>query len=775
MSMLMESRPLGEPTNWPAYYRALEREAHIPDACAETIDGNHACFRAMALDLGEIKTRLTQSGFDPPLVTVYADVLTIPDGLNWLLAGAVLQIIARRVQVGAAAEFALDFRTNQTAALVVFANEWAGELTGVAVTASSSGAAKRFMIDAVPASGGLQIAYKDAAAVQLALSRAQGLPMQPTAEFESALRTQFIFGSVLYDQAPDIALGIMAWLKDWAGESNDLLGLFLRSSDLLALLSAQIGAQKNGAAFVPYLTQQVYTDLAAAFVKEAAQYESDYMSLSTQKVLTDNDIKLAKTLLDNKTYENAYVGQLLVQAKANFDNALAAATAARENFDHAQIQVILAKADFEKIGIPEWEREQIAKAVISMASALITFGVGIASMLVGNEAGAAGAAAGVAEGAKAVEQAAKAGTEIAKLAQSLKDVMAKLKKIVEALGKVYAFLQQEVAAAQNLSGAEKFVAKMKQLELDNSGVDLSATYEWQIYQLNSDAALKAPIEKGVGYAEALKLAIDALAIYGQALAAAQLAVVKAGQAYTRVLLQKQLAEREQKRLVEYVDQLKTGDAAIGAMMQLFYQRLLDAKSSLFTALEEYRAAFFYWALEPSTIRPKVIDSVTGIDAGLKDITAIVLDKQTALQRFSPPPQTMTQKRVTITDPDVLASLRKTGRASWPLPLSESPFYGLDRVRLTRVRVWVEGAKPGTSGSVHVIISTAGNYLDRYQDTPYQFTAKPLQRGFEYRVTKTRQGPPDWTFDNGTFGYIEVDGSVDKEVSYAYFEPTPFAE
>ena len=73
------------------------------------------------------------------------------------------------------------------------------------------------------------------------------------------------------------------------------------------------------------------------------------------------------------------------------------------------------------------------------------------------------------------------------------------------------------------------------------------------------------------------------------------------------------------------------------------------------------------------------------------------------------------------------------------------------------------------------MSTQGNYLDRFDGKPYQFTSKPLARDFEYRVTRQEVGTPDWRFPDGTFGYIEVDGVVDDEVSYAYFQPTPFAE
>ena len=46
---------------------------------------------------------------------------------------------------------------------------------------------------------------------------------------------------------------------------------------------------------------------------------------------------------------------------------------------------------------------------------------------------------------------------------------------------------------------------------------------------------------------------------------------------------------------------------------------------------------------------------------------------------------------------------------------------------------------------------------------------------KYRVSDRDEGDSDHIFANGTYGKIGMDGAVDKEVAYAYFEPTPFSE
>jgi hypothetical protein len=112
---------------------------------------------------------------------------------------------------------------------------------------------------------------------------------------------------------------------------------------------------------------------------------------------------------------------------------------------------------------------------------------------------------------------------------------------------------------------------------------------------------------------------------------------------------------------------------------------------------------------------------------------------------------------------------------WSIDLNAPAFSHLSRVRLRTVRMWLEGAVPPPSARITVQMETAGNYLDRFKGTKFQFTSKPLERIFRYRVSDKNDGMPNWRFENGTYGYIEVDGTVDNEVRYAYFEPTPFGE
>jgi len=765
---------IAQPTlDWSEFYKGLQARGNVPESSITTIDAAHAVFQAMYVDLAEVKLALRNSGQDPPLVTIVADVLNVPAQTTWSLSNAVLQVQARRVQTDGDFKVNLDYRTGGTASLLLYCAELDGGVRAVAVQAAQPPAV--FSITSGSAGGGVLVNLRDGVPAQNAVTFAQGVSSDPAPWFEQAMRTEFIFASLLYGSYPEIAVAQFAWLKNWTGYSDDLLGMFLQCSSLQALLTAEMKAEENGAAFVPYLTRTVYTDLAKAFAAEAQQYETDYRALSLEKVVTDQFITLAKSLLANKTYESEYTTKLLAQAQTNFDNAVAAADAAQRTLTDAQLKAGQVKIDFEQRGVPEWQRAQIIKAVIDLSTAIVTFAVGIGAMFLGDPAGGGAAVGGAVEGAKAVEAAVEAGSEIAGLAKQLGDAMEKLKEVAEALKQVYDVSQELVKAAGDIANAREYADKVRAMNLDTGGDGLTTTYQWQIYQQASDAALQGPVDAGIEFATELKLAIDAVAVYGQALAAAQVATIAAGQRYAAVSLQKQLATAQQAEMQRYVDSLVQGEAPIAVLLQRFYELYLNSKSSLFAAAQGYRAAYYYWALTPSTIQPSIIDGIDGLDAGLKNLTSIELDSSTALERFDPPPQLLSDKRYVIEDPAVLADLVANGQTRWVLPLDAQPFDNLDRVRLTQVRVWVEGAKVKDGASVAVLIGTQGNYLDRFHAKAYQFTSKPLIRDFEYRVSSKSAGSPDWVFDDGTFGYVEVDGTVDNEVSYAYFQPTPFAE
>ena len=112
-----------------------------------------------------------------------------------------------------------------------------------------------------------------------------------------------------------------------------------------------------------------------------------------------------------------------------------------------------------------------------------------------------------------------------------------------------------------------------------------------VYQLNSDASMQGPMDgKGRLCRRAQGCDRRGGDLRPRRSPAAQLAAIKAGQAFAKVQLQVALSQAQQDDLQKYVDNLKDGEKPVLAMMQQFYLRYLDVKASLFAAIEDYRAS-----------------------------------------------------------------------------------------------------------------------------------------------------------------------------------------
>lgn len=760
--------------DWASYYDNLEKKGNIPDASCSVIEANASIFRGMALNLSDIKNEISEKGISPILITVYADVLMIPSGINWALQSQGLLIYARLIIMGEGATIILDYQKDSTAKLILFGNEIQGILTAKAAFSPTS-PPQLFLIGQDTISPGILIKAKNKVASLDTLSLENGIAFNPPYDMELYLNNSFIFGSLLYDQNPELAVALFLWVKGWAAQSPELNALFYRSTSLATLLNSQLNSQKNGAQFVPYLTSAVYTKLAGAFAESAEKYENDYRLLSTQEVLTEQNIAMAKTMVSNTESEITYIKALLEQANENYNNAEKASQKALQNFYAQQTAVAMVAIDFREVGIPAYQRKVILEGILDLVKAVVTFGTAIASMAVGNEAAAPAAAAGAIKGAEAVANAAKTGAEVAKMATDLSKTMEKLKKLVEVLKKVFELAKSVKDVADNIGSAQSKTKIIQEMKDTTDGADLSAADGWAVYKIQTDIIMANPIELEIEYSQDYKEAMDILVVYGQSLSAVQLALIRTGQEVASLIFQLHYAQEKEKNLKNLVEQLEVGGKTNLNMMQLLYQKYVDSKSSLFSALKSYQASFFYWALNSSSINPKIIDPVSDLNSGIEDITALAMDEATALKRFNPPPQLMKNMTFVIEDEANLDELKENLETNWVIPLGEDEFMGLDRIRLDDLRIWIEGIQfLGKKTSVYVTVTNSGNYLDRYEALDYQFNSKPLTRTFEYKVSNDSKNS-DWAFENGTFGLVQIDGAVDHEVSYAYFRPTPFSE
>ncbi|RYZ52201.1 MAG: hypothetical protein EOP49_10010, partial [Sphingobacteriales bacterium] len=762
------------PADWASFYSQLQSKGKVPDATHDAISASLAVFRGMALNLADVESKIRSAGLTPLRVVIYADVLAIPKSFNWFAESTGLTIYARRVEAGPDASILLDYQQSDTANLLLFTGDIQGTLS-VSALKSLKDEPKIYHFSGAEASPGVLVSLVDGGVIVDRLKPLQGRDLQLSADKHAYLNNVFIFGSLLYDQDPALALSLLLWVKGWSALYSELEELFYRSTTLANLLNAQINARENGAAFVPYLSKTMYVELAQAYVQEATKYESDYMQLFVCRQLTAQNIATAKSMLEQADSEKAYVEALLQQAATNYHNAVSSCDKAQLNFSKQQIITDRIAAQFQQIGIPDYQREQIIKAIVGLVTAVVTFAGAIGSMVSGNAAGAPAAAESAIGGATAIAKAAETTAGVAKTAGGVSDSMAQLKKLLEALKKVYDLAKSVMDVASDISAAKGQVEVIQSLADYADGVDLSAADGWAVYKIQADNVMKDPVDLNIGFAAEYREAMDILVVYGQAVSASQLSVIRAGQEFAAITFRLHYAAQKKESLHRLVSTLKEGDAPVLAMMQQFYFRYIDTKSALFAALKAYQASYFYWALAPSAVNPGIVDPVQDLNAGLKQLTAITMDTSSALSRFDPPPQTFEHMTFEVNDPKILHDLQTTGKASWVLPLDDAAFADLDRTRLRKLRVWLEGAQPqGSHDQVSITVTTSGNYLDRFGGKDFQFSSKPLTRAFHYEV-KNHGLNPQWAFEDGSLGFVKMDGALDDEYRYYYFEPTPFAE
>lgn len=741
--------PVTDTHDWVALYGCVEAAAQIPGTRRVEQTGAHLVYRDLLVKMDDVIAAVQAAATPPVFVFIYADVVVLPAARNWALNNMALVVAARRIEATTGTFLQLDYRSANSATLVLYAAQTFGDLQ---VRAFNAGAIAPVVYDLAqfPALG-VQIARDGAATARRDLASIDESLLGFGTDLWIALASIFQYASVLADTAPDVASNMLEWIKTATAPSVNARDLYLQSS----AFASQLTLAGSSIGYVPYLSKNVYQQLAGAFEDAAEQYESQYRLFMQDAASVDQWAAAAANMQKSYALTDAFEQRLLQQAIQNAQAAQDAVSQAGTRFTIQKNMAEQKEAPF-KAGIEIWKNDQTLKAVFSIFTALLQFAGAIAALAVGDAAAAPAAGAAAAGAADAAGAAVKAGGEAAKVAasmQALADAMKALKVVAESLDKVVGFVEKIVEASQSLGARQ---------QVDNIDIppysDISAQAQWDIFRLHTDNMMKFAVDNGIEGADDYREALDDLSIYGKALAATQSSYVQTAQDLARLQTQSQMAGIMSKTLNDYAARLQQDKARDERMMFLVYLRQASVKRWLYLAVLNYNRAFHYWALRDSSVAPSALAPVAALRA---DLAHMVQDYADTLGAFNPPPQVLNDVVIDIDDAATLKELRVTGTARIVLPLATRAFAGFGRVRLTRVRAWLAGL-PGTT-PVYVEISTSGTYDDRLGGRTYRFTSSAISRTFEYQ---------------GAFGDaagIIVDGIVADEEKYAYFQPTPFTE
>jgi hypothetical protein len=772
--------------DWPAFYRTLLSTAKLPAPSSWDFRQSHAYIRDLHVDLADAVAQFRAKVPKPTLLSICADVVTLPENFKLTVASLGLVIAARRIEFGAQSSIVVDMTKSPRASLKLFALEvskpsYVYKLPIKVIDSSSTSertpwndvdtiTPKGIIIacfdsDPDPATGRVisDTIIRHDAGMQTMLGEDSMLSL--------SLGTIFHVATLLLDQPKhsELVASQLAWIGACASQSPGHAGLAVQSAGLLAM--AKMG--NLGATFVPELSRTVYADTARAHVPRVIQYEQQYVRFEDQQTSAEDRIQAAKLMLGTVDDTVALSQSLVGQAEANLQNAVASLETAKENLKKQQELVEKVGGDFQ-VSVEWWLEKQKFEASVEIILTVIKAGKAIGALAYGLTTEAAPA---VEAAERAVRTYASANPRVpAEKSTDFADSLTSLKKILEMAFKVFELAQKLMKSGTAIDDSISTAAELTAADVINTGSSSNGADEWDIFRMRMDdmlqPAISYEIKDSVDYRQQLRV----LAIYGKALTVARGTVVRLGQELLRLRLVAANHEREKNRLKQYVVDLETTRQAKAGLRQMFFQRYLDAKRSLFVALEQYRAAFEYWALKPSSVKPALTDRVSVFENGLNDLEKIALDHQAALASFQPRPQTL-NKSFLINDANLLAALKERNETTWTIPLEAPELAGYDRVRITNVRIWLLGAKAAPASELYVVITNSGNYIDRRrvgnaEPIRFNFVSKPLEKVFAYKTEQSSGARVDVT--PGMPAWVEMDGDVHDEVKYAYFVPTVFS-
>lgn len=710
----------------------------VPAPKSPRVDATTAVFHGVELNLGEVADQVSKLDSDVKYVYVYADTVTVSSPAVTLRELNGWQVIARRIVVteGKFVQLAKSSR-------LTFYTDVAGDVDNLsskvkvpfrypkgAGWADRDVAAIRDHTVSVTAQND-DLKVTDIKGVSLPL---QGYPV----ELSLSLSLLFQTAAQAWTTQRDEAVAVLRWIVALAAQSSHLRDIFAQASRLVALHDSD----RPNARFVPYLSKDVYEKQATGYLKSIEKYEENYLILLNDQSTKKQRVDAAKLLLANLKDTQTFHQQLLSQAQYNTDAAAKTLKQAEHNLKVQNDAVTESQKQFQK-NIEKYKQQQIQEAVLNGSLALL-------------EAGGSAV--------KAVQGIAKAIEELKKLVEKIEEAEkalntgAKIKKTVDELCTAFQMLNRlrqlkqklgELAGDFDKASLDDIDQLLKELSTDPGGVNAAA--QWESMQVTARIILGS-FGPGAEY----QAALETLSVFGRAYITAQTGFIQASQQLIRCQLQAHLTKRQCDRIAKHVKELEKDKPLGDPAVQDFYQGYLDQKCWVFLAVENYCRAFRYWSMTESKVKPTMSGDALHL---ANQLTQISQDYEEALNKLKPAPQKFRDKRISITKG--IESLKGSARElKVPVELDNALFNGTSRVRVTTVRVYLNGAKPAAGKNIVVGVHTSGSFADRMMGVPFQFTAVPGDRTFEYHPDK--KAPI-------------VDGKIDTEFGKVTFQPSAFTQ
>jgi len=741
----------------------------------------------LQLDLGAILAAAPSGG----TLVIAVDTLNVPSGTTAIPAIGV-EIIARSVQVAGGGSATLNV-TGADASLQLVTAEIVGGLS----VAFGGGQATPLALSGVASPQVLTVEASTPTKVVIATDGVSIADVMHSPWSVLSLQLTSAIAGVVADQEGSGPLALAESMLRWVIANGKALIANQASfstvdyTDVASMLTAAAAAltatqtAASGATYVPILSAELYQTQVKGVLGLAQIYDSKISALQSQSTVTQELATFATTLGNI----NQQAAGPLIATLQNLVNETGLLEGQLRDSALQLQQITETLPDLQKAlteAINDKFQEELVSTAIDTLFTLATLYIGAAVAVIGDPEVLAGKGQAILKSAleytKSVIEAGKEplsglindgvkggdgqpSTAASNAAMHGGQVLAtSVASFGEALNTLWAAVGVAIADAPGqIDFSPDFLSKLEKApdisDFTTGGVD-PVTY-WNVVVNQTEAAVQPYISK-FGQATAYLSAVKLAATYGSAIGDLQMKLLDLYNQGIATFARLQAIYQAQAQWTQLQGALSQQGNQAQAAIGLLQRGYLDVKRALVSAVNDYRAAFFYQWLQNSGISVDVsMDYLTLSLQAQKSIN----DLQNVLSGTSDghvlPRQAFkaVTYQVTRGDAPLFTEVDGLGQAQWSIDAGDSElasqFDGNTALYLDEATFVLEGAQQ--TGEVELVVTTSGRYQSKLGANTFRFVSQAVSMNNFYNPSPRPRFITSWKFADPA----------------AYMMPTPF--
>ncbi|MGF1753025.1 hypothetical protein L4C33_05445 [Vibrio makurazakiensis] len=684
----------------------------------------------------------------PTKVVIFADTIEVSENFNLVVNNQNILIFARKI-VGAGTPTFVLGQQGSAASVTVIADEIESPINVLAF--QSDGSVSRESLTGGDTNGTSVVLAGERYRKSDINGNIAGQMKLASEPFSDILNRSFDMAASLFDTQPEVSLQLI----DWIEKNMRFAGSMVEEDALLSDLYLQTVAFKQFIKFnttenhyVPYLDKSLYQGKYAAYLDAMVAYQSQWDIVTDRNTVITDKVESAKLALANIVDVLNAQQSIIKQTEGNIDKIGDSLTEIDSQYKAQELVTLSARTTY-LVGVENWKTQQQLNAALAIFKAIAEIGSAVSGVFTGNLSGVNDLTDQLAKTPEALEKAKNLVTNI----KSVTGVIDSVTKTIAGIAQLTADVKSTIKQQKVSEAMDGFNFNIPTINESNLAWDLMLT------EVRSN--LRYADSLGIKGARNYLLELEKQILLGKSINTTQLNFAQEQAKLVDMLLTNNVTKNQQTRLNGAIDGYHSDSEDFSEIERELSRILMHFKRPMYVALSNYVQAYEYWSLKSSELTPSLDKSYLDYKF---DLASIENEYVNALSSFHPAPQDFTIDNYVISGEEQLVSLLETGQFNFAIPLEQAQFCSFDRVRLSTIRVYLEGENLPYGKQLNMRISSAGNYQDRYAGETFQFSSNPLSRAFYYRL------------DDPTTNDVSIitDGALANKFEYAYFQPTPFS-